>query len=466
MVTSVTATDRTGGAPDQVTNYSYLGGAAWHYDDDDGLTKEKFKTWSQWRGYGHVRVQTGGHGGASAMKSQQDSYFLRGMDGDRKNTSGGTKDVTVSLGAGEGDPITDHESAAGFTYKTVTYSGPGAKVLGKTVNRPWHHQTAKKQRSWGTVTANFTGTAHSRTWTSLDDGAGAKWRTTSSATTYDTVAGRVVQVDDHGDNSVAEDNTCTRTTYATNTSKNILGLPSRVETVSTGCGTTPSRPGDVISDVRSAYDGGSYDVEPSKGDATATAVLKKYDGTTAVYLESGATHDGYGRTLTSTDLTANVTVTAAGTLTRSPRDDGRTTTTVRTPTIGFPTTVKTTTPPATPGVASSAQTSTTTHEVLRGLPLTQTDTNGKVTNFAYDALGRSSKVWLADRRTDQTPPTHSPTRSLRTIPSSSAPRRSGTGACKAPPTSSTTAFCGHDRPRTRARTAGPCSPTRSTTNAD
>ncbi|MGW2498173.1 RHS repeat-associated core domain-containing protein [Streptomyces pseudogriseolus] len=403
VVTSVTATDRTGGAPDQVTNYSYLGGAAWHYDDDDGLTKEKFKTWSQWRGYGHVRVQTGGLGGAPAMKSQQDSYFLRGMDGDREDASGGTKDVTVSLDAGEGDPITDHESAAGFAYKTVTYSGPGGKVLGKTVNRPWHHQTAKKERSWGTVTANFTGTAHSRTWTSLDDGSGAKWRTTSSATTYDTMAGRVVQVDDHGDNSVTEDDTCTRTTYATNLTKNILGLPSRVETLSTGCGTTPSRPGDVISDVRSAYDGGSYDAEPIKGDVSATAVLKKYDGTTAVYLESGATHDGYGRTLTSTDLTANVTVTAAGTLTRSPRDDGRTTTTVRTPTTGFPTTVSTTTPPATPGDASTAQTSTTTHEVLRGLPLAQTDTNGKVTNFAYDALGRSTKVWLADRRTDQTP---------------------------------------------------------------
>ncbi|CAM5731972.1 hypothetical protein STENM223S_11499 [Streptomyces tendae] len=217
------------------------------------------------------------------------------------------------------------------------------------------------------------------------------------------MAGRVVQVDDHGDNSVTEDDTCTRTTYATNLTKNILGLPSRVETVSTGCGTTPSRPGDVISDVRSAYDGGSYDAEPIKGDVSATAVLKKYDGTTAVYLESGATHDGYGRTLTSTDLTANVTVTAAGTLTRSPRDDGRTTTTVRTPTTGFPTTVSTTTPPATPGDASTAQTSTTTHEVLRGLPLAQTDTNGKVTNFAYDALGRSTKVWLADRRTDQTP---------------------------------------------------------------
>ncbi|MBL1121067.1 site-specific integrase [Streptomyces sp. 110] len=40
----MTTTDRTGGAPDQVTAYDYKGGAAWHYDDDDGLTKEKFKT--------------------------------------------------------------------------------------------------------------------------------------------------------------------------------------------------------------------------------------------------------------------------------------------------------------------------------------------------------------------------------------------------------------------------------------
>ncbi|PWJ02465.1 sugar-binding protein [Streptomyces sp. NWU49] len=403
VVTSVTATDRTGGAPDQVTTYDYLGGAAWHYDDDDGLTKEKFKTWSQWRGYGHVRVQTGGQGGPSAMKTQQDTYFLRGMDGDRKDPSGGTKKVTVTLGDGEGDPITDHESAAGFTYKTVSYSAPDGKVLSKTVSRPWHHQTAKKERDWGTVTANLTGTAHTRTFTSLDDGAGTKWRTTSSTTTYDTVAGRVTQIDDRGDDSIPDDSTCTRTTYATNPTKNILGLPSQVETVATACAATPARPGDVLSDVRSAYDGASYGTAPTKGDATATALLKKYDGTTAVYLESGATYDDYGRTLTSTDLTANVTVTATGILTRTPRDDGRTTTTVRTPSTGFPTTTKTTTPPATPGDASTAQTSTTTHEIRRGLPLTQTDTNNKVTNFAYDALGRSTKVWLADRLIGQTP---------------------------------------------------------------
>ncbi|MBQ1090290.1 sugar-binding protein [Streptomyces sp. B93] len=403
VVTSVTATDRTGGAPDQVTSYQYLGGAAWHYDDDDGLTKEKFKTWSQWRGYGHVRVQTGGQGGASAMRSQADTYFLRGMDGDRQDASGGTKSVALTLGEGEGAPITDHESAAGFAYKTVSYSGPGGKVLAKTVSRPWHHRTAEKTRSWGTVTANFTGTAHTKTFTSLDDGAGANWRTTSAATTYDTVAGRVTQVDDHGDDSTSADNQCTRTTYATNAGLNILNLPSRMETVAKACDATVSRPADVMSDVRSAYDGGAYGASPTKGDVTAVALLKEYDGTTAVYLESGATFDSYGRTLTSTDLTADVKVTAAGALTRTARSDGRTTTTDRTPATGFPTATKVTTPPATAGDATSAQTSTTTHDTLRGLVLTQTDTNGKVTNFAYDALGRSAKVWLADRLTGQTP---------------------------------------------------------------
>ncbi|MFJ6565520.1 RHS repeat domain-containing protein [Streptomyces sp. NPDC091412] len=403
VVTSVTATDRTGGAPDQVTTYQYLGGAAWHYDDDDGLTKEKFKTWSQWRGYGQVRVQTGGQGGASAMRSQEDTYFLRGMDGDRKDTSGGVKAVTVTLGAGEGDPITDHESAAGFSYKSVSYSGPGGRVLGKSVSWPWYHQTAKKTRSWGTVTANFTGTKSSTSWASLDDGAGAKWRTTETINEFDTVAGRVTQVNDRGDTSTATDDTCTRTTYATNTTDNILNLPSRVETVAKACTASVSRPADVMSDTRTAYDGGAYDAAPTKGDATASAALKDYNGTTALYLESGTTYDAYGRPLTSTDLTADVAVTGAGVLTRTPRADGRTTTTERTPSTGFATTVKVTTPPAKAGNATTAQTSTSSLDALRGLPVKQTDTNINVTDFAYDALGRTAKVWLADRNTGLTP---------------------------------------------------------------
>ncbi|WP_328406112.1 polymorphic toxin-type HINT domain-containing protein [Streptomyces sp. NBC_00390] len=401
VVTSVTATDRTGGAPDAVTTYEYLGDAAWHYDDDDGLTKEKEKTWSQWRGYGHVRVKTGGQG--PEMTGQSDSYFLRGMDGDRKTPSGGTKTVAVSLGTGEGDPITDHESAAGFVYKTAAYSGPAGKVLEKTIERPWHHETAKKERTWGTVTANFTGTASSTTYTSLDNGTGASWRTTSKSTTYDTVAGRAIEFDDRGDTTTAADNQCTRTNYATNTTDNLLTLPSRVETVAVACDATPDRAKDVISDVRTAYDGSAYGTAPTKGDATATATLKSHNGTTATYLETGSTVDSYGRELTATDLTANVTATQTGTPVRTPRSDGRTITTTFEPTTGLPTKITTKTPPAKPLDTTTAQTTVVTLDTLRGLPLTETDTNNRVTTLTYDALGRSSKVWLPNRSTSLTP---------------------------------------------------------------
>ncbi|MFB6568796.1 polymorphic toxin-type HINT domain-containing protein [Streptomyces noursei] len=404
VVTSVTTTDRTGGAPDQVTRYGYLGDAAWHYDDDDGLTKEKFKTWSQWRGYGQVRVQTGGQGtAADAMKTQQDTYFLRGMDGDRKTTSGGTKAVSVTLPDGEGEPLTDDASAAGFAYKTVTYSAPGGKVLAKTVSRPWHHETAKKVRDWGTVTANFTGTASARAFTSLDDGAGAKWRTTTTASTYDTVAGRVTEVSDRGDDATTDDDRCTRTTYATNTDSNILNLPARVETVAAECGTSPDRAKDVLADVRTAYDAGAYGAAPTKGDPTAVATLKSHDGTTATYLESTTGYDDYGRPQKTTDLTADVTAIGTSAPTRTPRTDGRTTTTTYTPATGFPTQTVTTTPPANPQDPTTAQTTTTELTPLRGLPTATVDTNGKRTVMAFDALGRSTKVSLPDRSSTALP---------------------------------------------------------------
>ncbi|MGK5545584.1 RHS repeat-associated core domain-containing protein [Streptomyces sp. URMC 127] len=405
VVESVAATDRTGGAPDQVTRYEYLDGAAWHFDDDDGLTKEKFKTWSTWRGYGHVRVGSGGQG-AGGAKSQEDTYFLRGMDGDRKSTGGGTKSVTVPLGKDEGEPVLDHESSAGFAYKKETYSGPGGKILSRTVNRPWHQETAKRTRSWGTVTANFTGTESARTFTSLDDGAGKAWRQTGTSTAYDTVTGRVTRVDDHGDLSVKDDDRCTRTSYADNAEANILSLPARVETTAGSCDTAVAdRSKDVISDVRTAYDGGTYGAAPDKGDPTSVATFKKQEGPQSTYLETGKTFDTYGRELTATDITADVVFDAAGNrVSTVRRSDGRTSTITYTPATGFAATVTTATPPAKAGDATTVQTSTTTFEPLRGRPLAKTDPNGRRTLFEYDALGRSTKVWLPNKPKGSGPP--------------------------------------------------------------
>ncbi|WP_409350464.1 RHS repeat-associated core domain-containing protein [Streptomyces bacillaris] len=402
VVTSTTKTDRTGGAPDGVTQYEYLGDAAWHYDDDDGLTKEKHKTWSQWRGYGQVRVKTGGQGGQAALRTQQDSYFLRGMDGDRESTSGGTKKVSVTLGSGEGDPITDHESVAGFAYKSVVHSGVDGKILSKSVDRPWYHETARKTRTWGTVTSNLTGTARSTSWTSLDGGAGKSWSVSETRNTYDTVAGRVTMTEDLGDPTTPSDDRCTRTTYAGG-GTGIITLPSREETVTRSCSATPDRSKDVVSDVRTAYDGGEYGAAPTKGDATASATLKSHDGTKAVYLESKATFDSYGRRLSTTDLTSDVTVTGTGQPARTARTDGRTTTTAYSPATGFPAKVTETTPPATAGAPATAQNVVTEFDPVRGRPAAQVDTNGKRSEFSFDALGRISRIWLADRRTDQTP---------------------------------------------------------------
>lgn len=398
VVDAVTASDRTGGAPDQVTRYEYLDDAAWHYDDDNGLTKEKFKTWSQWRGYGHVRVQTGGHD-AGAMKSRQETYFLRGMDGDRKGPDGGKKDVKVTLATDEGDPITDHSSGTGFTYRSESYSGPAGKLLARTVSRPWHHETAKSERAWGTITANFTGTEAARTFTSLDDGAGKKWRQTATATKYDTVAGRPTEADDFGDTSTSDDDQCTRTTYSDNPDDNILALRSRVVTTAASCATASvDRTKGVISDVRTAYDGGSYGGRPTKGEATGVATLKRDDNSRATYLEAGKTYDGYARELTSTDLTAEIVFDDSGRqVSTTKRTDGRTTKIDYSPSSGFATTVTTTVPPAKAGDAASAWSSTTTLDPLRGQPLRKTDANNRRTDFDYDALGRSTKVWLPNK---------------------------------------------------------------------
>lgn len=402
VVNQVIQTDRstTAPAPDMVTRYDYLGGAAWHFDSDDGITKEKYKTWSTYRGYAHVRVETGGEDPVG-MLSQTDHYFLRGMDGDR--TSTGTRSVSVS--DDNGGTITDHDSLSGFEYRTEEYSGPGGSVLDKTVDTPWHYQTASVIRSWGAITANLTGTAETRTWTSLDNGAGSSWRITDAKNTFENTAGRIIQTDDQGDVSTAGDDKCTRTTYVDNTGAWILDAPARVQTLSVACTATPDYSKDVVTDALTAYDGQAYGVAPTAGDETRNATLKSNDGTTITYLESGTGYDSYGRTTSTTDLTGNVTATETGSPTRTDRTDGRTTTTVYAPTTGFPTTVTVTTPPATAGSSATAQTTTTTLDAVRGLPVTAVDTNSKRTDTVYDALGRKLKIWLADRSkaNNQTP---------------------------------------------------------------
>ncbi|MEW2354543.1 RHS repeat-associated core domain-containing protein [Spirillospora sp. NPDC029432] len=380
VVTSVVQKDRTGGSPDMATQYEYIGGAAWHFDDDDGLTREKFKTWSQWRGYGQVRVKTGSLDNPS---SQTDTYYLRGMHGDRAGPDGGSKTVTVP--DGEGGTHTDAEALEGFTLKTVNYTGPGGTVHAKSVDVPWRHQTASRTRSWGTVTANAVRVANSRTWTAMDGGTWRQTRTNSDYETDFSRVGRTKQVEDLGDVTTSTDDRCTRTTYADNVEKWMVAYQSRAETVSVACATEPDRSKHVIADARAFYDNGGFGDAPTKGNVTQSERIAEHDGDNATYaVIDKTTYDTFGRRLTATNA-ANETTTARYTNTN-----------------GLTTRVAVTSPPATAGV--SGLTLTEELDPAWGTPIAKIDNNNVDTSnrplrtdLLYDALGRLRKVWLPNR---------------------------------------------------------------------
>ncbi|MGP4029526.1 RHS repeat-associated core domain-containing protein [Actinomadura sp. 3N407] len=375
MVTSVIQTDRTGLAPDMATKYEYVGGAAWHFDDDDGLTKEKDKTWSQWRGYGHVRTFTGDFADPA---TRSDTYYMRGMDGDRRTRSGGTKSVTVS--DGEGGTHTDHNALVGFPLKTVQYTEPGGSVHSKTVNTPWRAQTASRTRSWGTVTANVIGVDTARTWTAKDGGGSHQTKIDNTFKASGPGVGRVTSVDDLGDVTTDVDDKCTRTTYADNTGAWMVDYPARVETVAAACTAAADRPDEVLSDVRTFYDDQAYGAAPSQGRATKVENVSGYDGGTPVYVtEIENTYDPYGRVTRSKDALGQVTTTAY------------------TETQGLTTKVTSTTPPPDPADPSTALTSSQELDPAWGQPVRATDANGQVTDLVYDGLGRLRKVWRPDR---------------------------------------------------------------------
>ncbi len=291
VVAQVAARDLTGGAPDDVTSYSYSD-PAWHYDDDDGLTKEKYKTWSQFRGFGHVTVT---HGDSSGPQSKVAYTYFQGMDGD-KQSDGSTRHAKVT-DSEDPDGITDADQYEGATREEIHYDGSNAVTA--TISDPWSHQTGKRVRTWdgtaSTTTSNVTA-QHERT--KMSDGS---WQRTETDNTYDPTTGLVQTVSDLGDTAKSGDEECTRTTYAQDSSKWMLSFPSRVEVVDKACDATTSRPTDVISDVRKSYDGNVWNTAPTKGDVTKAERLDGWDvgGTTGPhYAVTGtSTFDVYGRPL-------------------------------------------------------------------------------------------------------------------------------------------------------------------------
>jgi RHS repeat-associated protein len=351
VVTHVTEDARTGG-PSQVKSFfEYLDGAAWHYDANDEEDAER-RTWSEWRGYGRVRQVKGDPGTPQGVT---ETLYLRGMDDDTL-PGGGSRDVWVTDGSG--GRIEDEERLQGFTRETSLLSG--GQVVSASVNEPHLIETAND----GDDTAYMLRVKSVTSRSHQEDGS---WRKTRSSTTYDDL-GLPTDVDDEGDVAVGDDEKCTKTTYLRNDTAWIFGYASGVRTIAKPCSAWPGTSDDVLSDVRSAYDGQAYGVAPTRGLVTAT---QRWTGGSDYQTVSTAKYDSYARTIETTD------------------PDGAKTTTTYTPDTGNPTTITT--------ANRVGWLTKSTMDRARGLAITEYGVNDERSDLEYDALGRLVKVWIPGR---------------------------------------------------------------------
>lgn len=367
VVTSVVETDTTGGgvAVETYYDYSTAGGGTsvlWAFDDTE-FTEDEHRTYNMWRGYPQVTTRVGDPAGQQAVTRTR---FYRGMDG-QPLPSGGTR--SVDLTDAEGNTVVDHEALAGRVWESLTYDG--ATIIAGSTYQYWTSNTATQVRDHdgGDLKAWLTGLSTERSRTRLTSSA---WQRTETHISYDS-QGRVTQVNDLGDPTDPGDDLCTRTTYVENTTAWIKDKVSRVETVSVHCGSNPTWPDDVVSDVLTYYDGSeTHGSAPSKGAPTRVDTLDSWDNGPVYVTTARMSYDALGRVVETIDAL------------------GEHTTTSYTPAGSGPVIAQTVTNPLGHEV-------TTELEPAWGLPTATIDPNGRRTDVEYDALGRSTAVWLSGR---------------------------------------------------------------------
>lgn len=372
VVTQTMEVDRVGGAPNVVTDYEYLDGAAWHYAENV-LVKAEHRTWADFRGYGRVRVRQGD--GQDAKRTLTEFRYFRGMHGD-KQADGSKRSAQVT--DTEGGKLDDLDQLAGFEREEILFDGDGGAVLTATLEEPWSVKTAESTQDGVTKAAYVVEPKSMVTRTALE---GGKWRRTGEERAYDT-KGLLTQVEEKGDLATTDDDQCTRYTYARNDTSWMLDYTSRIQKVAAGCGTAVSKlaAGEIISDEKVQYDNKAYGQAPSKGDVTTVEHTVSGDGATIV--ESTHTYDAYGRETSETDAV------------------GTKSTTTYVPAAGAP-------PTEVKEVNQLGHVDRTLLEPAWGEPYAEIDANNRRTDMEYDALGRLIKVWQPDRSkaAGQTPST-------------------------------------------------------------
>ncbi|MGQ4385512.1 polymorphic toxin-type HINT domain-containing protein [Streptomyces sp. SAS_270] len=372
VVDSVTETDKvTSHGKPVVTKYKYSG-PAWAKSDDE-FTRPALRTYSDWRGYRQVTTLKGSKSASEAGVKQSQSYavtrYFQGTGGEVKDSESKYTLLTD-----------DAPQYAGMTAESITYRDSDGEVLKRNLNFPWSKQTASRSREYEDGTAGEPLLAHRVGVKRADEiqTDGDSWRAVRTLTTVDDTYGLPTQVETavvkpNGTGEALSDQTCTVTSYLHNTSAWLIGLPKEQRSTGTSCAgyATADPATELKSAVHLSYDSLAYGATPTKGLLTSEA---QADGAgTAYSVVTSTTYDPLGRVRT---------VTAPGTGTTetqyTPGDDGGPVTSVK-------------------SINAKGHATTTTFDPGRGLALTVTDPNGRVTRNEYDALGRLVKGWSPSR---------------------------------------------------------------------
>ncbi|MGW6876907.1 RHS repeat-associated core domain-containing protein [Streptomyces xanthophaeus] len=404
-VSAVTLADPAG--QNDLVEYAYTyENPGWRYNEDP-LTPEDERTWSQWRGYGKVTSFTGA---ADKTRSKTVKVFMQGMRGDKRKGTSATRTTTVAAVPVPGltiPDIDDDEQYSGFLRQEITYEGPTAQSV--SVTDPWSLQTASQQKSYANIKARYVRTASTSSHTFL--AASSTWRTTRTDNSYDDY-GMQTRTSSSGDTAKTGDETCTRVWYARNQAKGLTSLPSRTRTVGALCSVTDDRlklpatsvtRGDVLSDTATVYDdtsatAWSANQTPTLGLSTWTGRAQSYPAANGTADRDPAGAGGWQTTGRSTYDTASARLGRKLTATDA---TGNTSTTGYFPAAAGPLELTVVTAPK---LASNGQQHKSYAYVdLRGSIVRAIDAGAASTYTTYDGLGRVTATWLPNRGQSQSP---------------------------------------------------------------
>ena len=366
LVTKVEEIDRTSLSPMRTTGYTYSGSAAWAHDDLGTIVPPTQQSWGQWRGYPKVLTTEGPTGGTL---TRTENLYFRGLHGAQ----------SVSVTNSRGGTNLDMNYLQGKVWETRSLDAAGVELEGVLryyfVDKTWD---GGGKDAWIVVQNEENNRVRL---------ANGTYRYDKSTTEFENGTALPLKVINYGEVNSAgadiasSDETCTATTYARNTTS-YRHFPSVVESRSgTGCAASDA----LLARSHTFYDGHPNLTDaPSNGRPTKTRAFKN----STDYAESSVTYDTYGRIASSTDPL------------------GRVTSTAYTPTDNRPTTKIVTT-------NAKLWTSEVTLLPWWGSPTQTKDVNGRITDIEYDALGRSTQVWLPGRPKTGPASRSSPTEPLR-----------------------------------------------------